>query len=124
MSSKKRGRDSSKKQKKSTPDSNAWKSRPHNPSSFPGAVPINNQPVDILKKHVHPHLQSFNFFLDEGITAMITDLPEYQIDLAKDNKLSIWIDSVTISPAMKRSNDTDNRLFPAECRERQIYYEY
>ena len=122
MSSKKRGRDSSKKQKKSTPDSNAWKSRPHNPSSFPGAVPINNQPVDILKKHVHPHLQSFNFFLDEGITAMITDLPEYQIDLAKDNKLSIWIDSVTISPAMKRSNDTDNRLFPAECRERQIYY--
>jgi DNA-directed RNA polymerase I subunit RPA2 len=127
--SKKRRRETAKKKKGTSSssaaamsDSIGWKSRAHNPSAFPGALPIDNQSVGKLRKHVHPHLQSFNFFLDEGLEAMIADLPEYEIDLPHDNKLTLWVDGVTVAPAMKKSNDTDNRLFPAECRERQIYY--
>ena len=106
---------------------NAWKSNPHNPSSFPGALPINNESNSILQHHVHPHLNSFNFFLEEGIEAVIADLCPTEIDLPKGeektgNKLSVWVESVTISPPMKKGNDTESRLFPSECRERKIPY--
>jgi DNA-directed RNA polymerase I subunit RPA2 len=118
-SSKKRRRESPTKKSKS---SSSWKSIPLNPSSFPGSLPINNSPVTKLRQHVHPHLQSFNFFLEDGIEAMIADIPTTEIDLPQETKLTVWVESVTIAPAMKKSNDTDNRLFPSECRERQIYY--
>jgi len=119
-SSKKRRRASTTSSQKTT--KSAWKSNPHNPSAFPGSLPVNNEHVSKLRQHVHPHLQSYNFFLDDGIEAMIADLPDTEIDLPNETKLSVWVENVTIAPAMKKSNDTDNRLFPSECRERQIYY--
>eukprot|EP01138_Halocafeteria_seosinensis_P011578 gb/GECG01011827.1/.p1 GENE.gb/GECG01011827.1/~~gb/GECG01011827.1/.p1 ORF type:complete len:1408 (+),score=168.33 gb/GECG01011827.1/:1-4224(+) len=89
-----------------------------------------------------PHIQSFNYAVDEGLAEAIADLPAREFIISsKDGessaeeeeedqdmerpgkKLQIWIeDAVITSPVKTDSSDNDSRLWPSECRERKLTY--
>ena len=96
-----------------------------------------------------PHVDSFNFMLEEGLDMAVANLPPVEIplydplqqqkkaladgsdndsdgsddeDAGNRNSLSVWIDSAMIGYPTKSDDSTDQRIFPAECRERHISY--
>eukprot|EP00946_MAST-07B_sp_MAST-7B-sp1_P004714 g4714.t1 len=109
-----------------------WKENPTTPSSYPGALPMTDeaaaQTLASLGKHVAPHLQSFNFFLSDGLREVVADIPVLQVEVttgkagAAPEIIEIWVESASVTFPMKKDDSTDTRLLPAECRERQIYY--
>ena len=112
-----------------------WKKSPTTPSSYPGALPMTDESAAAtlasLGKHVAPHLQSFNFFLSDGLRKVVADIPTLQVDVTTGDKtgnksapkvLELWVDSAHVTFPMKKDDSTDTRLLPAECRERGLYY--
>ena len=108
-----------------------WKTHPTTPSSYPGALPMDNsegdKTLESLGLHVAPHLQSFNFFVTNGLRNAIADIPMIQVEITrgkgeKPGVLEMWVDAAEVTYPMKKDDSVDTRLLPAECRERQLYY--
>jgi DNA-directed RNA polymerase I subunit RPA2 len=74
-----------------------------------------------LHKLVRPHLDSFNYFLTEGIQQAVTDLDPIEIMSADGHSLlTCWIDEVQVGFPCKQT--LEERLYPRECREAGISY--
>ncbi|VDN50368.1 unnamed protein product [Dracunculus medinensis] len=73
------------------------------------------------------HVNSFNYLLDEGINLAISDIPAEKLRLANGDAVEIRYCGATVGyPTLKDDlivpcND-DLKLFPAECRQRELTY--
>ena len=108
------------------------------PSFRRGSYP-NNDDVERLRSLTEPHIESFNYFLDVGLSRGINDIEPAEIDLIdpkrreSDNASSsihlsdvstiqFWIEDVKVMKPSKSGGGRSSRLLPRECRERKIMY--
>jgi DNA-directed RNA polymerase I subunit RPA2 len=108
------------------------------PSFRRGSYP-HKEDVDRLRTLTAPHVDSFNYFLDVGLTKGIQNLEPAELDLIDPKKLRndrasidmaevstlhIWFEGVKVAKPVKptSSGGRSNRLLPRECRERKITY--
>ncbi|KAK3259971.1 DNA-directed RNA polymerase I subunit RPA2, partial [Cymbomonas tetramitiformis] len=80
----------------------------------------NENVPDELKDLVRPHIDSFDYFLNEGVKTIVEDLPPLEFNHPEtDTTVTFWIENVSISKPMKENaaNVSETRLFPTECRE-------
>ena len=83
-----------------------------------------------------PHVDSFNYFLEEGLTRGIKDIEPAELDIIDVNKLKeggnvelsevstlkFWMEDVKVARPTKSGAGRSNKLLPRECRERKIIY--
>jgi DNA-directed RNA polymerase I subunit RPA2 len=90
-----------------------------------------------LEHSVAPHVDSFNYFLENGIDAIVHDMLPIDIalidgtldaklgfsDVRPDCEIKMLFESITIAePSKNEKNDLNNALFPREARESGISY--
>jgi len=102
---------------------------------------------DALEKLVAPHIDSFNFSLEEGLRLTVSDLDKVEVSIrakesneeeddseTKDNiptkTFTLWFEDLQVgfptAPTTQNKNQvqiTDRKLLPHECREAGISYE-
>uniref|UniRef100_A0A182Q1G0 DNA-directed RNA polymerase subunit beta n=1 Tax=Anopheles farauti TaxID=69004 RepID=A0A182Q1G0_9DIPT len=79
----------------------------------------------ILANLGRPHIDSFNYMLDEGISEMVHLLDPLLFDLANQNRIKLRIADVTIAPPTVPSSmveAVEKRVFPSECRQKNDTY--
>ncbi|KAK3866677.1 hypothetical protein Pcinc_027812 [Petrolisthes cinctipes] len=75
-----------------------------------------------------PHVDSFNFFLEEGLSAMLSDLPPSEFELLSGHRVSVWIKEIMVgSPRLSGTDASgalgkDTKIYPRECVERGTSY--
>ncbi len=92
-------------------------------------------PYPLLEEAVRPHIDSFNALFDsehdEGLLNLaVKDIGSKVVYDSKDpnrlgNKLSIRVESVDLAKAVVNMDDKiskDQKIYPAECRERMVTY--
>ncbi|KAB7494168.1 DNA-directed RNA polymerase I subunit RPA2 [Armadillidium nasatum] len=65
-----------------------------------------------------PHIDSFNFFLDEGLSSVVQNIPPLEFALLNGDKISIFIQDIEIGkPQVPKAHaDTvDTNVYPKEC---------
>lgn len=103
------------------------------PSFRSGHLP-NTDDVQQLRDLTAPHVDSFNYFLDVGLSQGIQDIEPSELCLADPRKIrdgsidwsetpsiQFWVEDVRVSTPV-RSDGTGNKLLPRECRERNLMY--
>ncbi len=86
--------------------------------------------VQQLRELTAPHVDSFNYFLDVGLSQGISDIEPVELCLADPRKqqqqdwsetssIQFWIEDVRVSPP---SRPDGKALLPRECRERNLMY--
>jgi DNA-directed RNA polymerase I subunit RPA2 len=93
--------------------------------------------VDAWQRIAQPHIDSFNFLIDAGLDMAVANLAPVEVPLydlndaaaaeaagveVQRDTLTVWIDSVSIGSPTKSDDSADQRVFPAECRERHTSY--
>lgn len=107
------------------------------PSFRGGHLPA-EEDVERLRTLSHPHVDSFNYFLDEGLDRGIKDIEPAElcvvdpqklrdepssIDWNETTSIKFWVENVKISKPVKPSTSgRSNLLLPRECRERWLMY--
>ena len=109
------------------------------PSFRAGHLPADDDVIR-LRQLTAPHVESFNYFLEEGLAAGIRDMEYGELDLIdyktqlKDDgtykgledttTVRFWVENVSIHQPTKttQSKSTSFRLLPRECRERGLMY--
>jgi|UPI00043EBA79 DNA-directed RNA polymerase I subunit RPA2 len=92
-----------------------------NPSSVPRSCPTTTNAK--LQKLVAPHVDSFNFFLTQGLDLAIADLPKVLVDVPQQHTMALWIESAQIGfPTSENQITGERKLLPSECRQRGISY--
>ena len=116
------------------------------PSFRSGHLPQTTD-VEQLRQLTAPHVESFNYFLDHGLSAGIQDMEPAELVLAKpattttsggttttttkladQTVLRFWMENVRVSKPMYQNatasslNSHSNSLLPRECRERRLMY--
>lgn len=105
------------------------------PSFRRGHVP---SPSDVkrLRSLALPHVGSFDYFLDRGLSLAISDIIPFEIDLIDIKKtksgqtnvnkevqtLKLWIENVRIAKPVKTDQNESSILTPRECRELGLMY--
>lgn len=93
-----------------------------------------------------PHVESFNYFLETGLAAGVTDIPIYEVDMldgsvpenrklghvsgVSSDTIKIWVENVKIAKPTKNQpsgisggrGTKSTNLLPRECRELGIMY--
>ncbi|KAA6356030.1 MAG: putative DNA-directed RNA polymerase I subunit RPA2, partial [Streblomastix strix] len=76
-----------------------------------------------LRKLFAPHVDSFDFFLDEGLSQAILLSPKTYATSAQGEVLEMWFSDPIIGSPIKHGLDQSSRiLYPRECRESKITY--
>ncbi|POM70228.1 DNA-directed RNA polymerase I subunit RPA2, partial [Phytophthora palmivora] len=92
-----------------------------NPSSSSRSVPAKTNAK--LQNLVSPHLDSFNFFLTEGLDLAVADMSKVPVELPNQHRMDIWIESAQIGyPTTENQITGEQKLLPSECRQRGISY--
>uniref|UniRef100_K3WI27 DNA-directed RNA polymerase subunit beta n=1 Tax=Globisporangium ultimum (strain ATCC 200006 / CBS 805.95 / DAOM BR144) TaxID=431595 RepID=K3WI27_GLOUD len=92
-----------------------------NPSSSSRSCPTKTN--DKLQKLVGPHVDSFNFFLTEGLDLAVADLAKVPIEIPNQHQMMIWIESAQVGfPTSENQITGERKLYPSECRQRGISY--
>ncbi len=102
------------------------------PSFRSGHLP-RDQDVSRYRTLTAPHVESFDYFLETGLSAGIEDIEPAELDLIKDDStkledattLQFWVESVTVAHPTKSlpsGRNKSRRLLPRECRERRLLY--
>ena len=107
------------------------------PSFRSGHLP-REKDVKRLRGLSAPHVESFNYFLDTGLSQGIGDIEFSELALVDPAKLrsdpssidwndvtsvQFWVDAVSVGrPTKPVGTGTSNRLYPRECRERRLHY--
>jgi DNA-directed RNA polymerase I subunit RPA2 len=94
--------------------------------------------VERLRSLTAPHVESFNYFLEEGLTRGIKDIEPAELDLIDPKKIrdegeasidwsevstvKFWMEDVKVAKPVKPNSGRSNRLRPRECRERGLMY--
>jgi DNA-directed RNA polymerase beta subunit len=77
-----------------------------------------------------PHIESFNYALDKGLSLAVADIAPREIILSSGKIIQIWMEEVSVGTPL-RSKTTNvsaasfsgsARLFPVECRELGLTY--
>ena len=95
------------------------------PSFSHSAIPAaKTEVLKNLRHIVQPHVDSFNFFLGNGLKAAIRDIPEtiVQADDGTGPIVRVGVSSVNVGYPTRTGPCADARLFPSECRERGVWY--
>jgi DNA-directed RNA polymerase I subunit RPA2 len=83
-----------------------------------------------------PHVDSFNYFLEEGLSRGIRDIEPAELDIMNIQKMreggkidlnevstvKFWMEDVKVAKPTKAASGRSNKLLPRECRERKIVY--
>ncbi|XP_053694116.1 DNA-directed RNA polymerase I subunit RPA2 [Sabethes cyaneus] len=72
-----------------------------------------------------PHVESFNYMLEEGIDDMIRNLEPVEFELPNKNRVRLRITSCSIAKPtvpISQLNVREKRIFPSECRQRSENY--
>jgi hypothetical protein len=107
------------------------------PSFRGGHLPA-QEDVERLRTLSHPHVDSFNYFLELGLDRGIKDIeaselcmvdPKVQqdspssIDWNETTTIKFWVENVKVSkPTKPSTSGRSNVLLPRECRERGLMY--
>lgn len=95
-----------------------------------------DEDVERLRSLTLPHVDSFNYFLDEGLSRGIKDIEPAELDILDMKKLreglnvdlnevstvKFWLEDVKVAKPTKAAGGRSNKLLPRECRERKIVY--
>lgn len=94
------------------------------PSAVPGPVP--EEHCHKLQNLIKPCIDSFNYMLEEGLALAVQDIPAQEVPLVAEGAagpvLLFWLEDVQIGHPRKNDDSVDPRLFPGECRERELTY--
>jgi DNA-directed RNA polymerase I subunit RPA2 len=92
-----------------------------NPSCSAGQLPPKmNQTTQGLAQ---PHLESFNYFLEQGLATAVADLEPVEIQAEKGGPtLRFWLEQPEVGKPAHTDDSVESRKFPSECRERGIHY--
>ena len=80
-------------------------------------------PPDALARLVAPHVESFNYFLSEGLQRVQEALPPLELVHPGDGTpLSVWIEGLRVGKPLREENRSTEgmrelRLMPRECRQ-------
>lgn len=104
------------------------------PSFRSGHLP-NDQDVLRWRTLTAPHVESFDYFIEKGLSAGIEDIEPAELDLIKEGEdasklqdattLQFWVESVSVahpSKPLPTGKHKSRRLLPRECRERRLLY--
>ena len=108
------------------------------PSHWSGSLP-RKEDVERLRKLTAPHVESFNYFLEEGLARGVEDIEPSEIDIVDPKRLrdepdsidydevstvKFWIENPKVGKPIKSSpgGRTRENLLPRECRERGLKY--
>ncbi|GLD94016.1 hypothetical protein PINS_up002627 [Pythium insidiosum] len=92
-----------------------------NPSSASRSCPLETN--EKLQRLVSPHVDSFNFFLTEGLDLAVADIPKVLVEVPNQQTMAFWIESAQIGfPTSENQITGERKLFPSECRQRGISY--
>ena len=79
-----------------------------------------------LEALAQPHVESFDFFLEEGLRNLVRNLRAAEVyDPVSKEAYSFWISDISVSRPTKdeaSSSVLDMRLLPRECREAGTTY--
>lgn len=110
---------SKKKASKSKNHVTKWPST--NPSSSSRSIPAKTNAK--LQNLVFPHLDSFNFFLTEGLDLAVANLCKVPVELPNQHQMDLWIENAQIGfPTTENQITGEQKLLPSECRQRGISY--
>ena len=107
------------------------------PSFRCGSLP-HSEDVQRFRELSHPHVDSFNFFLEVGLSQAIKDIEPSEmcivdpkkaredpgsIDWSDLTSVKFWVEDVRVTrPTKANGTGTSNCLYPRECRERGLMY--
>lgn len=70
-----------------------------------------------------PHLDSFNFFLTEGLDLAVADLSKVPVEIPNQHTMTLWIESAQVGfPTSENQITGERKLYPSECRQRGVSY--
>lgn len=91
-----------------------------NPNKRPGA-PDDTQ--DVREFLVAPHVESFNWFVSDGLTLAVKNLLPVTLSAPEGGqKLTVRVIGARVGTAIKSEDCADHRLLPKECRELRMSY--
>ncbi|XP_033111120.1 DNA-directed RNA polymerase I subunit RPA2-like [Anneissia japonica] len=79
----------------------------------------------ILQNLTEPHIQSFNYMLEEGLMLAVQNMQPIQFSIPSGARVTLSFQSASIgTPTVAKDNKFASTLkvFPAECRQRGITY--
>lgn len=105
------------------------------PSFRRGHLP-NPEDLQRLRGLTKPHVESFDYFLEVGLSKGIKDIEpaeldlvdtqrvrdEGKVDLSEASTVKFWVEDVKIAKPTKSGAGRSNKLLPRESRERKINY--
>lgn len=79
----------------------------------------------LLQNLGRPHIESFNYMLEDGISSAIRDIIPVNLQLLNGDKVLLWIEDVSIyqpfvPPGM--IGVRNHKIYPTECRQRGTTY--
>lgn len=72
-----------------------------------------------------PHVESFNYMLDEGLKDCVKNIAPVHFELSNGDKIALRIEECTIAQPtipLGTLNVQERRIFPTECRQRGVSY--
>ncbi|XP_043275867.1 DNA-directed RNA polymerase I subunit RPA2 [Venturia canescens] len=81
-----------------------------------------NPLLQILGK---PHIDSFNYMLDDGLENSMKEVLPVHLTLANNDKIALWIEDATIYQPMAPTGTIgirNHKIYPTECRQRGSTY--
>lgn len=107
------------------------------PSFQRNCLPTDEE-VQRLRSLTEPHVDSFNYFLEVGLSRGIKDIEHHELDLVDVKKVreegvssvdwnevstvKFWVEDVKVAKPSKAASGRSNKLLPRECRERNTIY--
>lgn len=92
----------------------------HVPSTVNGFVSESTRKR--LQHLVSAHVDSYNYFLEQGIVESINDIPPLDMKLDDNLYVKFTVTNANIAAPTKKDDLTDGILMPRECRERGLSY--
>ncbi|KAF1794056.1 P-loop containing nucleoside triphosphate hydrolase [Phytophthora cactorum] len=90
-----------------------------NPSSSSRSIPTKTN--EKLQKLVSPHLDSFNFFLTEGLDLAVADMCKVPVELPNQHRMDIWIENAQIGyPTTENQITGEQKLLPKRERLQRV----
>jgi DNA-directed RNA polymerase I subunit RPA2 len=77
--------------------------------------------IENLRKLFRPHLESFNYFLNEGLKKSIESIPKRFIE-APEHRLYFWWENPSILYPNRNAGGKIPQVYPKECREAKETY--
>ena len=90
--------------------------------SYPSEDGLNDESKRKREHLVAPHVESFNYFLDNGIHDIIKEMSTMNIKIDDHYYITLQYESVNVSYPSKKVDSADDKLTPREARERDISY--